>query len=757
MTVPWRWRSKGNLPWPTRPSTTTKPKSWTMSKFPWPCVFMSTCIGTQLRIGHVAAIEQRWTADVDQWCSTTLQETFATPLYCGWATEDRLLTILQLPHPEELLHVARLRQLTMCLKRANQQFWALVGMDGQWLQEVCHAAKWMHAQVDGLTSLPPPLSYDSLAAWQDYMMTEEKKFIGTLKRAQLHAIMQRGIHADVQHFHRRLFAILEQGGLHVTARDTAPMTVTHRMHRCLICQTEWDNYRSWAVHCFKRHQRLSAFRQLQTGNRCEACGRLFSNHTRLTRHFRSVPACARTLAAQQRWSAPQPAMGSKLVSEAMPYDSMIPYIDTNEPVLPERAGWAMTDATMRALRQTSAIDWRYAEEPILQNLEAGLRELPLHYTEFDQVIQAQLHYYEGNEIACQTLHAFATSFSPLFGEVRTCTVEPTKPSPDHLKDLTQLEFRSYTPPLRGHPRFHYILHVFAGAKRDGDLHSCLEQVPCEDGAMFFPISLDVILDPEKGDLLNSDVQAFWLDKTLRGLVYATVAGPPCESWSISRWRQLEDGQGPRPVRSAADLFYLIWSLNPLKIRELRQTSVGNLLLQFSLLMMAAHCVTNTLGILEHPSAPPTKPAGIPPSIWRLPVVQLMRRHRNISLTHIKQGYFGAKAPKPTTFMIVGPPSVRASMIQALQQGRTTSRLPPPLRMGRTEKGFATLPLKRYPVGLCRAIASALHRGLAAAPSLSNDSDDVFAIAEKFRIAYETTVDGEDGQDYCGKKNPGATN
>lgn len=56
--------------------------------------------------------------------------------------------------------------------------------------------------------------------------------------------------------------------------------------------------------------------------------------------------------------------------------------------------------------------------------------------------------------------------------------------------------------------------------------------------MFFPISLDVILDPEKGDLLNSDVQAFWLDKTLRGLVYATVAGPPCESWSISRWRQL---------------------------------------------------------------------------------------------------------------------------------------------------------------------------------------------------------------------------
>ena len=417
----------------------------------------------------------------------------------------------------------------------------------------------------------------------------------------------------------------------------------------------------------------------------------------------------------------------------------------------------MTEATLQALRQTAAIDWLRADEAALKNLEAGLRELPLHYTEFDQVTQAQLHYYEGQEIACHAVTAFATSFRPLFGEVQACTVEPMKPSPEHLEDLEQLEYRPVMAPLRGHPRFHYILHLFAGAKREGDLHSCLDQIPCEDGAMLNPISLDVILDPEKGDLLDAPVQAYWLEKALLGLVYATVAGPPCETWSISRWRQLENGEGPRPVRSAADLYSLIWSLCPLRIRELRQTSVGNQLLQFSLLMMAAHCVTNTLGLLEHPSAPPAKPAGIPPSIWRLPVVQLMRRHRNVSLTHIKQGYFGAKAPKPTTFMIVGPPSVRSSMIQAIQHGRTTNKLPPPLRMGRTEKGFATLPLKRYPVGLCKAIAAALRRGLAAAPSLSHEPDDIFATAEKFRLAYETTVQGKDGQDYCGKRNPGATN
>ena len=180
------------------------------------------------------------------------------------------------------------------------------------------------------------------------------------------------------------------------------------------------------------------------------------------------------------------------------------------------------------------------------------------------------------------------------------------------------------------------------------LDSAIADIADVEGAFLFPISLDVVLDPVKGDLLSDDVQSFWLRQVVAGMVLATLAGPPCETWSVSRWRQLEDGSGPRPVRSTEDLFRLIWSLTPLRIRELRQTTVGNKLLQFALLMMGAHAVSGTLGILEHPSAPDAKSTGVPASIWRLPIVQLMRKHPNVGLAHIKQGFFGARSPKPTT-------------------------------------------------------------------------------------------------------------
>ncbi len=211
-------------------------------------------------------------------------------------TEGRLLAVLQLPHPQDLLHVARLRQFAMCVKRCNQPFWALAGRDQDWLQAVRAAAAWMHEQIKGLTTLLEPYHDDSLQTWQEVMSQEDKKFNGMLKRAQTHAIMQRSLHADVHHFHTKILGILQDGGL--CFRNPSPPEAIHSdVHRCLICRSDWSNFRAWAVHSFKSHGRLRAFRRLQAGTKCEACGRNFSSHTRLTRHFRAVPQCAETLAA----------------------------------------------------------------------------------------------------------------------------------------------------------------------------------------------------------------------------------------------------------------------------------------------------------------------------------------------------------------------------------------------------------------------------------------------------------------------------
>lgn len=288
-------------------------------------------------------------------------------------------------------------------------------------------------------------------------------------------------------------------------------------------------------------------------------------------------------------------------------------------------------------------------------------------------------------------------------------------------------------------------------KRKGDLHSYVASLSCPQGGLFFPVSLDVMLDPVKGDLLSEDAQSLWLGMAMRGLIYATIAGPPCETCSISRWRQIEGDDGPRPLRSTSCLHTMIWALAPLMIKELRQLSVGNRLLHYSLLMMAAQCIMGNIGLLEHPTAPAARKEGVPPSIWRLPIMQLLRKHPNIGMIHIKQGYFGSVSPKPTTLLLACDPRVRSNMVKTLLGGQTTSVLPPPLKMKKTDRGYSTLPLKRYPPGLCSAIAAMLQQGLPTAPTLGVEDDGISGLAEHFHEAYlNTHEDGQDGQDYCQK-------
>ena len=118
-----------------------------------------------------------------------------------------------LPHPEELLHFHRLSHYALCARRHNQQFWALAGLDNDWLQTVRNAVQWMYRQVEGFTVLPEPCTDQALQEWHDFMISDPKKFSSTLKRAQYHAILQRAVHSDVHTFHCNILDLLQKGGL----------------------------------------------------------------------------------------------------------------------------------------------------------------------------------------------------------------------------------------------------------------------------------------------------------------------------------------------------------------------------------------------------------------------------------------------------------------------------------------------------------------------------------------------------------------
>lgn len=431
---------------------------------------------------------------------------------------------------------------------------------------------------------------------------------------------------------------------------------------------------------------------------------------------------------------------------------MIPSITTEGECLPHRNGWAMTWETRQALTLFSRIDWNATTPPDVPRLLSDLMKLPVHYQEVHDVVEAQKHYYAQQNANGPAEGRLDTVEQAIYNKAQEAA--KTKPSPQHtdnagwIYDYKELYWNEQPPGLRPTVRYLYVVHLFSGAKREGDIHSCIQDIPAPPGKVLLPVSLDVVLDSQRGNLLNAQNQAFWLQAALDGKIFATIAGPPCETWSISRWRWLRDFTGPRPVRSTDCLWTTIWALAVLKIREMKQVSTGNQLLHFALLMMTAQAATGGLGFLEHPEEPLPQPEGIPPSIWKLPIIRVLLGHGSFSLLHLKQGYYGAKSPKPTVIMVVCEKRIRKEVHRLIHRGKTQRWLPPALRMEKTSAGYSTMPLKRYPVALCRAIATAISHGVQLAAPTGFERDGIDEVALHFKDAYEATqAGGQDGQDF----------
>ena len=115
------------------------------------------------------------------------------------------------------------------------------------------------------------------------------------------------------------------------------------------------------------------------------------------------------------------------------------------------------------------------------------------------------------------------------------------------------------------------------------------------------------------------VQQRWLSFLLRACVCAVFIGPPCSTWSVSRWRYYShDDEGPRPTRSAAEPF----GFQSLRLKELRDILLGNVLLLFAFDLLLVQLTLGRICVIEHPA-----PGKVPnaASIWSLAVFrQLMR-------------------------------------------------------------------------------------------------------------------------------------
>lgn len=708
----------------------------------WPALMYNT--GTWLPLTKLE--QQMWYSGTMKLYRGVLSKIFSFEELCH-LPDGRILDITSLPHPEDALRLSRLRYFGQALSRGNPNLWSLIAEEQTWLTSVREDFDWLFQQIVGLTRMPPPA--ESPEEWHQEILNHYPRWKGLLKRVECHAQLQRGLRYDVQSFHRQLITTLRRSGLCRPPEQGPTAETTDRRHRCIICKRTFASKCAWGSHSFKVHQRINPCRTLQAGDTCRACGRKYPSHERLIRHLRTTPSCQQSVASLRLWTAPQPYYGNTIVREREPTDSMIPWQQTAEDIISPVAATALTEAGFQALRWTSLVDWALADEQTVDHTVHQLCTLPLHWEEFEHIITAQKAFY-ADLAPIPSLLELEQAMKEIYfpAEENPFTQEAANDDAEWMERSDDLRYVDFTPSPRRSSRMLYVLHLFSGVRRTNDLHSAVASMPAPPAGILCPISIDVVLDASC-DLMQDSVQKFWLSCAADGFLFMVVAGPPCETWSVSRLRRLIEGHGPRPLRDSTNDF-LLWGLAVLRIREIKQLRIGNRLLQFCLVLAAAQAAVANFFVLEHPQASGLRHGILPASIWRLKSTQLLLRHPLATIFHIRQGLFGGLSPKPTSLLMICPPCLWPIVESILFCGRTNIRCPPPIQMGRADgqTGYRTAPLKRYPGPLCRTIARLSYAFAEKAQVCGGDHDPVHELAEKLEALYQRSTEGAtDGADY----------
>lgn len=216
------------------------------------------------------------------------------------------------------------------------------------------------------------------------------------------------------------------------------------------------------------------------------------------------------------------------------------------------------------------------------------------------------------------------------------------------------------------------------------------------------VSLDLVIDPLWGDIGRQESYDFWTHAIRSGYVIGMLGGPPCCTWSAARGKvdlsmQKQGRTGPRPLRSADEL----WGFWSLSLREKRQILDGHRLLAFSIICMILLDEVDGAGILEHP-AEPSDPAC--PSIWKLPLIELLLALPGFAKVTFAQGLLGADSAKSTTLLTLNLPSLPGH--SRIRENAVSKELPKACSIGLDQDcHFRTAVLKEYPPALCRAMAN----------------------------------------------------
>eukprot|EP00435_Cladocopium_sp_Y103_P031350 s1240_g7.t3 len=626
-------------------------------------------------------------------------------------TDDEVLYQVGLPSPTDLLRQKRLRYLGSLYSVGSTACWGLLNQDRDWLLLVRDDFRWMWAQLQNCCSLGDPDSH--LPRWLEIIRWHRSYWKRLIRRASQHSIGRQAREFYASEAQMRFLHRLETAGWLTFPRPhgESPQLLGH--YGCMSCRTSCRSLGGEGAHMNRAHGVVHPVRTLIGSTQCGACLREYYTHGKLKMHLIRSAECRRALIGRRQWELPLPGIGSTEDGERLAaWDNRHHPLPAQGPRLPAAGA---QDFPVEHPELFEALALRLAEEGDVVQLEKDLIDLvqakPISWTlcrsTLEELVTVILQDAESGEIPANheqvaVLRRLADpSAWPFLMMVRPDPGggTPSLPAVDDIIDHVEL---SASPVVVSRPvgRERVFLHAFSGRRRPGDLQHYLEAAFQRDsgdgGLTLHVVSMDVVIDPCWGDARRKETQRFWLDGVLAGYVLGGLCGPPCETWSQARFNEVDSavGRGPRPVRSAGDL----WGLPSLTLRELQQVAVGNDLLLFSFELIICLAISGGHGVLEHPSEPSEDDR---PSIWRLALVHLLLQLPGVASFTLAQGLLGARTPKPTRLLTVNMPDLP----RCIQQHRISPDLPKRIAIGRQDdSSWATAGLKEYPPAFNKALA-----------------------------------------------------
>ena len=636
--------------------------------------------------------------------------------YSKHMTDNEVLVETALPDPTELLRRERLRYFGTLHNCKAQAHWGVLQEDHDWIALLQDDLHWLWQQLKGSSNLQDPVHH--FPQWRDLIVHHGGYWKKLIRKGILHAIMQRKNEFHAIDLHARIGRLMMEEAI----VGTLPEQVTHAHglnlddhFGCMQCQRKFASYAGERVHMCRTHGEIAPERRLFDATHCPCCLREFHTHSKVLAHLRHATSCKETLQGRRFACRPVPGTGSQFdnsLHEAV--DGAQPFLQAHGPHLPAVARRPRDQFDLNFLE---AIYLFLMDLPSTESLDASLRgfirNYPICWTDCQRTLKqfvAQFTLADAEPLA-HTLTAIVDCLQCLAEVAQWPFLQEIESAPQQHRTATLPDWESWcanlatNPPdawstLRPMPRAltrqKILLHAFAGRRRHGDVEWYLEHLHNQhDGFVIMTVSLDIIIDSKYGDISNSDTRAFWLHYIRLGFIAGFLAGPPCNTWSRARAIELPTGRGPRVVRTTT----APWGLESLRIGEITQITIGTVLLGFALEAVLALALHEGSGILEHP-----RDSGDPEavSIWRLPAIQMLLQLPEMRLIHLAQGLYGAPSPKPTTFLTLRLPHLE----RCLHQGMLSKKLPAGISVGKDAQGqFHTAPLKEYPPGLCRSIAT----------------------------------------------------